>query len=152
MIRLNKTGKRGKYNHAKTGTFTPQHPEKFKGKYKPIYKSSLELRFMRYCDRNPKIIAWDYEGLHIKYLDKSEKPEKIRNYHIDFVIYAQTSDGIKKIWVEIKPSSEVKKPLNESDIRGWKTWIKNQCKWKQATSTARANKADFKVITEQQLN
>lgn len=85
---------------------------------------------MRYCDRNPKIIAWDYEGLHIKYLDKSEKPERIRNYHIDFVIYAQTLDGIKKIWVEIKPSSEVKKPLNESDIRGWKTWIKNQCKWK----------------------
>ena len=30
----------------------------------------------------------DYEGLHIKYLDKSEKPERIRNYHIDFVIYA----------------------------------------------------------------
>lgn len=43
---------------------------------------------MRYCDRNPKIVRWDYEGLHIKYLDKSEKPEKIRNYHIDFVIYA----------------------------------------------------------------
>lgn len=58
---------------------------------------------MRYCDRNPKIVRWDYEGLHIKYLDKSEKPEKIRNYHIDFVIYAKTADGLKKMWVEIKP-------------------------------------------------
>ena len=151
MVRINKAGSRGKYNHAHTGTFTPQHPEKFRGRYRPVYKSSLELRFMRYCDRNPKILAWDYEGLHIKYLDKSRKPEKVRNYHIDFVIYAQTPEGVRKIWVEIKPSSEVRKPVNESDVQGWRTWVKNQCKWKQATVTAKANNARFQVITEEQL-
>ena len=151
MIRINKTGKRGKYNNAHTGTFTPTHPEKFKGRYRPIYKSALELKFMRYCDRNPSIVLWDYEGLHIKYLDKSEKPEKVRNYHIDFVIYAKSGNDIKKIWVEIKQSSEVRKPVNESDSRTIKTWVKNQCKWKQAATTARMNGADFKVITEEQL-
>jgi len=107
---------------------------------------------MRYCDRNPKILMWDYEGLHIKYLDKSQKPEKIRDYHIDFVVYAKTPNGIEKLWVEIKQSSEVKQPVNESDVRGWKTWIKNQCKWKQAAMTAQKNNAKFKVITEEQLN
>ena len=152
MVRINKTGHRGKYNNAHTGVFRPIHPEKFKGKYNPVYKSALELRFMRYCDRNPKIVLWDYEGLHIKYLDKSEKPEKVRNYHIDFVIYAQTNDGIKKVWVEIKPQSEVDKPVSESDVRGWKTWVKNQCKWKQAKATAARNNADFRVITEVQLS
>jgi hypothetical protein len=152
MVRVNKAGRRGKYNNAHTGTFTPLHPEKFKGKYKPVYKSALELKFMRYCDRNPKIVLWDYEGLHIKYLDKAEKPEKVRNYHIDFVIYAKVGDEVKKMWVEIKQSSETKKPVNESDVRGWKTWIKNQCKWRQAAITARNNNANFKVITEEQLD
>lgn len=152
MIRPNKAGRRGKYNNAHTGTFTPVHPEKYKGRYRPIYKSALELKFMRYCDRNPKILAWDYEGLHIKYVDKSERPEKVRNYHIDFVIYAQTPDGVKKMWVEIKQSSEVRQPVKESDVEGWKTWIKNQCKWKQAAATARSNNAEFRVITEAQLD
>ena len=107
---------------------------------------------MRYCDRNPKIVMWDYEGLRIKYLDRSEKPEKVRTYHVDFVIYAQTPDGLRKIWVEIKQSSEVRKPLNESDVRSWKTWLKNQCKWKQARVTAARNNANFQVITEEQLD
>jgi hypothetical protein len=89
MIRVNKGGHRGKYNNAHTGKFHPTHPEKFKGNYIPVYKSSLELKFMRYCDRNPQILMWDYEGLHIKYKDRSEKPEKIRDYHIDFVIYVR---------------------------------------------------------------
>lgn len=107
---------------------------------------------MRYCDMNPKIIKWNYEGLSIKYLDKSQKPEKVRNYHIDFVIYVNSPTGIKKIWVEVKQSSEVKKPINESDVRSLQTWIKNQCKWKQAVTTAAKNNAQFKIITEEQLN
>ena len=152
MIRVNKHGNRGKYNNAHTGTYSPRNPSKFLGKYKPIYKSALELKFMRYCDTNPKIIKWNYEGLSIKYLDKSQKPEKVRNYHIDFVIYVNSPTGIKKIWVEVKQSSEVKKPINESDVRSLQTWIKNQCKWKQAVTTAAKNNAQFKIITEEQLN
>jgi hypothetical protein len=41
--------------------------------------------------------------------------------------------------------------MNENDVRGWKTWVKNQCKWKQAEITARNNNASFKIITENQL-
>lgn len=107
---------------------------------------------MRYCDRNPNIVAWDYEGVRIRYVDKSKRPEKVRTYHIDFVIYAKTPDGVKKVWVEIKQSSEVRKPRSESDVMGWQTWMKNQCKWKQAGITAQRNGAEFKVITEEQLS
>ena len=46
---------------------------------------------MRYCDRNPSVVKWSYEGLSIKYLDKSQKPEKVRNYHIDFILYVKTN-------------------------------------------------------------
>ena len=108
--------------------------------------------FMRYCDRNPAIVRWSYEGLSIKYLDKSKKPEKVRNYHIDFIVFAKTSTGIKKIWVEVKQSSEVQKPINESDTRSNLLWIKNQCKWRQAKITALQNNAEFKIITEKQLS
>lgn len=73
----------------------------------------------------------------IKYIDKSEKPERLRNYHIDFTIWVSTKDGIKKMWVEVKSEQEVKQPVNESDVRGWKIWMKNQCKWNQARKTAK---------------
>ena len=117
-----------------------------------MYKSGLELKFMRYCDRNPMVLKWNYEGLSIKYLDKSSKPEKVRNYHIDFVIWVRTKDGPRKIWVEVKQQSEVDKPVNENDVRSNKLWLKNQCKWRQAKVTALQNNAEFRIITEAQLD
>jgi len=76
----------------------------------------------------------------------------LRNYHIDFTIWVQTKDGIKKMWVEVKSEQEVKQPVNESDVRGWKIWMKNQCKWNQARKTAKQYNSTFQIITEEQLN
>ena len=39
MVRINKKNHRGKYNNAKTGTYIPIHPEKYRGDYRPIFKS-----------------------------------------------------------------------------------------------------------------
>lgn len=107
---------------------------------------------MMYLDRNPNIVWWSYEKFSIKYIDKSTKPERMRDYHIDFIAVAKTPNGLKKLWIEVKQDSETHKPLNESDKRSMMTWIKNKCKWEQAEKTARQNNAVFKIITEKQLN
>jgi hypothetical protein len=151
MIRVNGQNK-GKYSNAESGKYFPINREKYSGEYPPIFKSRLEHRFMRYCDMNRGIVCWQYESVHIKYFDKSSNPPKLRNYFIDFVIWVPDGKGgTRKIWVEVKHSSEVKRPVNESKTRNVLTWMKNQSKWEQAQKTARLNGAVFKVITEKQL-
>lgn len=107
---------------------------------------------MMFLDRSPNVISWSYEKFSIKYIDKSSKPERLRNYYIDFVAIVKTKNGPQKVWIEVKQSSETRKPVNESDIRSMKIWLKNQSKWQQAEKTARQNGAVFKIITESQLN
>ena len=129
------------------------HPEKFVGQYQPIFKSFLEYKFMLWADKNPNVVSWGYESFPIKYLDSSSMPPKVRNYYIDFVILAKDEEGkFKKIWVEIKHSSEVKKPKNAKNIQDNLTWLKNQCKWKAATQLAASRGCSFVVLTEKQLD
>ncbi len=152
MIRIGKSGHKGKYNNAVSGKFIPIHREKYQGQYDPIFKSNLERKMMMFLDRSPNVISWSYEKFSIKYIDKSSKPERLRNYYIDFVAVVKTKNGPQKVWIEVKQSSETRKPVNESDIRSMKIWLKNQSKWQQAEKTARQNGAVFKIITESQLN
>ncbi len=149
MIRTNRNGNNGKYRNAKQGRFFPSHPEKFTGNYVPIFKSSLEYRFMLYADRNPNVIAWGYETFPIKYLDTTTG--KIRNYYLDFVLLMKTPLGTRKVWVEVKDSRETHKPRSLKNIRDNLIWEKNQCKWKAAFSLARQRGCDFKILTEREL-
>ena len=55
------------------GRFKPKHYKKYKGDpTKVIYRSMWELRFMKYCDKNPSILEWSSEEIIIPYrgLDK----------------------------------------------------------------------------------
>lgn len=142
---------RGKYQNAKTGKFLMKHPEKYCGTSTPIYKSQLEYLFMRYADSNPSIIQWGYENLHIQYLDKSSNPAKVRRYFIDFVCKVRVGTTIKTIWVEIKPTCETHAPRSNANIKTKLTWLKNQCKWDAATKLAKTRGAEFKILTEAEL-
>ena len=150
MVKINKNGSRGKYNCAKTGKYKPINPQKYEGSQLPVYKSSLEHRFMIYLDRNPDVLKWSYENLWIWYLDKSQYPPKKRKYFIDFTAIVKCGGFLKKIWVEVKDQRET--VLKESASQKEKiTYIKNQCKWSQARQSARMNGAEFKIITDKEL-
>lgn len=139
------------------GKFNPQNPEKYKGDSKNIvYRSSWELKFMRYCDRREDIIEWGSEEFFIPYFDPTT--EKVRRYFPDFYIKLKDKEGnIKKYIIEIKPKKQTVKPQNtkrkqnKTYINEVLTYEKNMAKWKAADIFCKKNLLEFKIITEDQL-
>ena len=83
------------------GRFKPKNYKKYKGDpTKVIYRSMWELRFMKYCDKNPSILEWSSEEIIIPYrgLDK-----RVHRYFPDFWIKYQNQQGqIVKEVIEVK--------------------------------------------------
>ena len=139
------------------GKFHPQNPEKYKGDYKNIiYRSSWELKFMRYCDRNVNILEWGSEEFYIPYYDPTTR--KVRKYFPDFIMKVKESNGsIKKYIIEIKPKNQTIPPIktpkkrNKTFITEALTYEKNIAKWKAAKEFCDDRMIEFKIITEVEL-
>jgi hypothetical protein len=144
----------GKYNQ---GRFHPQNPEKYKGDYKNIiYRSSWEIKFMRYCDRNPNILEWGSEEFFIPYFDPTTN--KVRRYFPDFFIKVKTSSNeIKRYVIEVKPKRQTVPPQQtpkkrqKTFINEVMTYEKNIAKWKAAREFCEDRRIEFKIITEDDL-
>jgi hypothetical protein len=144
----------GKYNQ---GRFHPQNPEKYKGDHNNIiYRSSWEIKFMRYCDRNPSVLEWGSEEFFIPYLDPTTN--KVRRYFPDFFIKVKTSKGeIKRYIIEVKPKrqtippQQTPKKRKKTFINEVMTYEKNIAKWKAAKEFCEDRKLEFKIITEDEL-
>jgi hypothetical protein len=139
------------------GRFTPKNYEKYIGDYKNIiYRSSWELRFMKYCDENSNVIEWGSEEFFIQYFDPTT--DKVRKYFPDFIIKVKELSGkIKKYIIEVKPEKQTQPPTQSKNKRK-KTYItesltyeKNIAKWKAATEFCEDNGLIFKIITEKEL-
>jgi hypothetical protein len=146
--------KEGRYHQ---GRFHPQNPKKYKGDYTNIiYRSSWEVDFMRWCDRNSNILEWGSEEFFINYLDPTSN--KVRRYYPDFLIKVKESDeSIKTYIIEVKPERQTKPP-KQSPNKQRKTYItealtyeKNMAKWKAAKEWCDDRNITFKIITESHL-
>ena len=144
----------GKYHQ---GRFHPRNPEKYKGDSRNIvYRSSWELKFMRYCDRKENILEWGSEEFFIPYFDPTTN--KVRRYFPDFIVKIKESSGvIKKYLVEVKPKRQTLEPKQSKGKRK-KTYInevltysKNVAKWKAAKEWCDDRRIEFKIITEDEL-
>ncbi len=139
------------------GKFHPQNPEKYKGDHKNIiYRSSWELKFMRYCDRNENILEWGSEEFYIPYYDPTTR--KVRKYFPDFIMKVKENNGsIKKYIIEIKPKNQTIPPIktpkkrNKTFITEALTYEKNIAKWKAAKEFCDDRMIEFKIITEVEL-
>ncbi len=143
----------GKYHQ---GRFHPQNPQKYKGDVNNIiYRSSWELKFMQWCDRNENIMEYGSEEFWIPYV--SPVDNRVHRYFPDFIIKVKESDEkIKTYVIEVKPKRQTVPPKQKSRVTKSylyevQTYAVNQSKWNAADEWCKDRRLEFKVITEQEL-
>lgn len=135
--------------------FRPKFPHKYVGKLEEITaRSSWEMKFMDWCDRNPSVVQWNSEGIVIPYYSQAD--EKHRRYFVDFIIKIKKDDGtLATMLIEIKPYHECIPPKaakkTKRYLEQWHTFQVNQDKWKHADEWARKNGCIFRVMDEYDL-
>lgn len=144
------------YKAVYKGRYKVLNPSKYKGNLSDIvYRSSWELRFMRWCDTNASVLEWGSETVIIPY--KSPVDSKLHRYFVDFYVKIKNKDNkILKYLVEIKPEKFTKPP--EVPKRQTKKFIQevfqygtNQAKWKAANEFCQDRGMKFLILTENDL-
>lgn len=138
------------------GRFHPRNPKKYMGDINNIiYRSSWELRFLQWCDRNDNILEYGSEEFFIPYYDPTT--QKVRRYFPDaYVKVKDTKGNIKKYVIEIKPERQTRPPVvgkkkTKTLINEAITYEKNIAKWKAAKEWCLDRGLEFKIITEREL-
>jgi len=138
------------------GKYTPKNLHKYRGDVSNIvYRSSYEVRFMKWCDYNDNVLQWGSEEVVIPY--RSPLDNNIHRYFVDFFIKIKNKDDvIKKYLIEVKPyrfTQEPKIPEKKTKrfINEVKQWAVNNAKWDAAKSIATDNGWQFMLITEKDL-
>lgn len=108
----------------------------------PIYRSSWELKFFKYCDLNDDIRYWTSEPIGIEYYNPIK--EKICKYYPDFLI----SYTDKNILVEIKPKSQTYAAHTAYDKEQLEI---NKAKWEAAQKFCDERGIKFVILTENEL-
>ena len=140
------------------GKFKPKYPAKYQGDIKEIvYRSSWELKMMKYCDTTKSIIECGSEELVIPYVSPCDG--RYHRYFPDFYVKVRTKNGsVKKYIIEVKPKHQCTPPERNPKRRTgvWynkvKTWGINKAKWKSATEFCLDHNMEFKILTEDHLN
>jgi hypothetical protein len=145
-----------KVKQYKKGIYKPVNRAKYLGTQDPVYRSSYELFFFRWCDNNPRVLEWTSESVVIPY--KSPLDNKFHKYYVDnSIIYKINENTIKKFLVEIKPSKQTEPPKKRGNkkestyVIEATTFAKNSAKWEAAKKWCEGNGFDFLILTEKQL-
>jgi len=141
------------------GKFTPKSPSKYKGDPTNIvYRSSWELRFMKYCDTNPSVLEWSSEEHVVPYVSPIDN--RPHRYFVDFVVVVRKADGsTQTMMVEVKPKAQTRPPVNKAPhkrpgrryINEVCTWGVNSAKWTAAERYCETRGWQFILLTEDHL-
>ena len=132
------------------GRFKPQNPKKYKGDpNNVIYRSSWELRVMKYLDNQPKVEWWASEEMFVRY--RSPIDERVHRYYPDFVVKTKE----KTFMLEVKPFHQTQKPKQKRKTKKFlqeaATYAVNQQKWRAADMFCQEHGWVFKLVTEKDL-
>lgn len=138
------------------GKFTPTNRSKYRGNITNIvWRSSWELRFLKYLDTNPSVLEYASEEIVVPYI--SPLDNQVHRYYVDFYAKIQKPDGtIRKYLVEVKPYNQtiqpkVPKRITENYMKVVNTYLVNKAKWKAAINFCSKNGLEFIVLTEYAL-
>jgi len=132
------------------GRFTMTQPEKYVGNKVPIYRSSWEWSFMRFCDTNDHIQKWASEAIQIPYRDPLTGKGTI--YVPDFFIqYLDKRGKLLVELIEIKPASQTLLERVGKNKYNQQQFVKNQAKWAAANIWCRQQGIKFRILNENDL-
>ena len=144
------------YKETYKGRYRIENIKKYKGDISDvIYRSSWELKFMRWCDSNPSVLEWGSETVIIPY--RSPVDNNIHRYFVDFYIKIKDKDNkVLKYLIEIKPEKFTKPPpipqkQTKRFIQEVFNYGINQSKWKAASTFCDDRGWKFLVLTERDL-
>ena len=137
------------------GYYNPVNPFKYVGPLPIIYRSSWERKVMIFCDTNERVMKWSSEPIEIKYYNILDK--KFHKYYPDYFVQIQKEGNLINYVVEVKPSSQLKKPeppkrITEKVVnsykRAYETYVMNLCKLDALRKYAEQRNWKVLVITE----
>jgi hypothetical protein len=143
-----------KYSQYKQGIYKPSG-KKYKGGSNPVYRSSWELKFFRWCDANPNVVEWSSESVAIPY--KSPLDGRVHRYFVDNVVKIKEGNSITKYIIEIKPKKQTIKPKAHGNKKKSTVlyenmqYVKNIAKWEAARDWCKRKGYKFQIITEDHL-
>ena len=146
------------------GTYIPRHPQKYKGAWPIVYRSSWELKVMRYFDDNPNVVEWNSESIIIGYhkpikfnKDKVVQTKPARYYPDFFAIIRDDQGKLTKYLIEVKPYQQSQPPVRrrgkrkQTLLRELVTYSVNQSKWEAAIAYCKKRGWEWKVLTEVEI-
>ena len=139
----------------KKGLFRPKNKNKYIGQKHPGYRSSWELYFFQWCDRNPNVLEWASEAVIVPYI--SPLDNKVHRYFVDNILILKEGSKNVKYLVEIKPYKQTIPPnatrrkKRETLLHEQATYEVNKVKWEAASEWAKKNGYKFIIITEKEL-
>lgn len=135
--------------------YIPKNPQKYVGDPTNIICRSLwERAFAKYCDDSSGILRWGSEEIIVPYISPVDgRPHR---YFTDFWIEVNSTSGIKRYLIEIKPESQTQPPRipkrkGKRYLTECATYAVNQAKWQSATIYAQERGWTFMVLTEKHL-
>ena len=141
-----------KYKEYRQGVYRPVNSFKYSGHGNPRYLSSWELKFFKWCDRNPHVVKWSSESVGLPYI--SPVDGKMHKYFVDNVVHINEGGKIVKYLIEIKPSKQTRPPKSHGNKKRSTVvyenaqWNVNQAKWLAARDWASKNGYIFQIVTE----
>jgi len=129
------------------GRFALKNPDKYMGTKDPLYRSSWEFAFMKFCDESTAIAKWASEAVKIPY--RNPLTGRYTIYVPDFFInYVDKGGQTHAEIVEIKPQNQSLKEKVGKNLNNQASYILNQAKWEAATVWCRQKGLKFRVINE----
>jgi len=144
------------YTKTYKGKFRVDNPGKYKGDINNIvYRSLWELRFMKWCDKNPSVEEWGSETVIVPYISPIDR--KVHRYFVDFYVKVRNKTGaLQKYLIEIKPERFTKPPAipkkkTKKFIDEVFQYGVNDAKWKAAFEFCKDRNMTFMILTEKDL-
>ena len=132
-----------------SGRFSMKNPDKYVGGRTPLYRSSWEFAFMKFCDESPSISKWASESIKIPY--RHPFTGKYTVYVPDFfIVYVDKNGKPHAEVIEIKPENQTlvekaKGRMNQGQL------IVNKAKWQSAQAYCKNKGLRFRIVNEKDL-